>query len=168
MQQTGQNDSAHFSQEAHRSQAELRNSEQREQQTNSAEHLGNRQEVLKHNQKEGNMKEAQRPSAQKQAPPVEQDSTPHPPQVQKEQAKPPCRREGHEANACPHREQSSGTVKRQQMTAEPPSAVSGPQQMLNIFKARSDAFIDAAGGCPGFIDRESSWLSIEYLATRRV
>ena len=168
IQQFGQKDSAHFSQENHGSQAELRNSEQWEQQTNSAEHLGNRQEVLKHNQKEGNMKEAQRPSTQKQAPPLEQNSTLPAPQVQMQQAKPPCRHEAHEANACPHREQGNATVKRQQITAEPPSAVSGPQQMLNIFKARSDASIDAAGGCPGFIDRESSWLPIEYLADRNI
>ena len=168
IQQFGQKDSAHFSQENHRSQAELRNSEQREQQTNRTEHLGNRQEVLKHNQKEGNMKEAQRPSIQKQAPSLEQNSTLRAPQVQKQQAKPPCRHEAHEANACPYREQGNATVKRQQMTAEPPSAVSGPQQMLNIFKARSDASIDAAGGYPGFIDRESAWLPIEYLADRNV
>lgn len=63
---------------------------------------------------------------------------------------------GHRSNATALQSQSNSATKRlSQTTTRVPSPISGPQQMLNMFKARSQASIDAAGGCPGFMDRKS-------------
>ena len=53
-----------------------------------------------------------------------------------------------------------------QTSTEVPNPVSGPQQMLNMFKARSQASIDAAGGCPGFVDRKSPHFPVGYFRAR--
>ena len=65
-------------------------------------------------------------------------------------------RDGQVSNATALQSQSNSATKRlSQTTTHVPSPISGPQQMLNMFKARSQASIDAAGGCPGFMDRKS-------------
>ena len=38
--------------------------------------------------------------------------------------------------------------------AEGSRSISGPQSMLNMFKARADAAIEASGECPSFTDRK--------------
>ena len=69
---------------------------------------------------------------------------------------PEIQRDGQRSNATALQSQSNSVAKRSsQTTTHVPSPVSGPQQMLNMFKARSQASIDAAGGCPGFMDRKS-------------
>ena len=76
-------------------------------------------------------------------------------------------RQGHRANASTQQSQSSPAAKRlSQITTEVPSPISGPQQMLNMFKARSQASIDAAGGNPGFVDRKSPHFPIRYFMAR--
>ena len=65
-------------------------------------------------------------------------------------------RDGQRSNATALQSQSNSATKRlSQTTTHVPSPISGPQQMLNMFKTRSQASIDAAGGCPGFMDRKS-------------
>lgn len=49
-----------------------------------------------------------------------------------------------------HRSQASSG------NAPQPSAVAGVENMLAVMKQKSDAAIEAADGCPGFLDRESS------------
>ena len=76
-------------------------------------------------------------------------------------------RNEHRVNATALQSQSSSATRRlSQSTTRVPSPVSGPQQMLNMFKARSQASIDAAGGCPGFADRKSPQSPIGYFAAR--
>ncbi|KAK0517256.1 hypothetical protein JMJ35_000411 [Cladonia borealis] len=63
-------------------------------------------------------------------------------------------RDGQRSNATALQSQSNSATKRlSQTTTHVPSPISGPQQMLNMFKARSQASIDAAGACPGFMDQ---------------
>ena len=62
-----------------------------------------------------------------------------------------CRHEDHDAESCPHQMERHSKTER----AEEPRPISGPQSMLNMFKARSDAAIEASGDCPSFTDRES-------------
>lgn len=62
-----------------------------------------------------------------------------------------CKHEDHAAQSCPHQTERHSKMER----AEEPRAISGPQSMLNMFKARSDAAIEASGDCPSFTDRES-------------
>ena len=70
-------------------------------------------------------------------------------------------------NATALQSQSSSAAKRlSQTTTQVPSPISGPQQMLNMFKARSQASINAAGGCPGFVDRKSPQSPIGYFMGR--
>ena len=76
---------------------------------------------------------------------------------------PEFQRQGHSPNATALQSQSNAAAKRlSQTTTHVSSTVSGPQQMLNMFKARSQASIDAAGGCPGFMDRKSPQSAIGY------
>jgi len=76
------------------------------------------------------------------------------PKLQSAAAEPPCRHVGHEAHACPQ-QISRDAMNRQQTATEQPAVVSGPQHMLNIYKASTQASKDASGGCPEFRDRES-------------
>lgn len=62
-----------------------------------------------------------------------------------------CRHEDHDAESCP-RQTESGSKREQ---AEESQIISGPQSMLNMFKARADAAIEASGDCPSFTDRKS-------------
>lgn len=62
-----------------------------------------------------------------------------------------CRHEDHDADSCPHQTERHFKTER----AEENRAISGPQSMLNMFKARADAAIEASGNCPSFTDRES-------------
>lgn len=62
-----------------------------------------------------------------------------------------CTHENHDAESCPHQTERDSNEER----AEESRAISGPQSMLNMFKARADAAIEASGGCPSFTDRES-------------
>ena len=71
----------------------------------------------------------------------------------KTEDEPESQHERHRSNASS--ESHSAAKRLSQTSTEVPSPVSGPQQMLNMFKARSQASIDAAGGCPGFVDRKS-------------
>ena len=69
---------------------------------------------------------------------------------------PEIQRDGQRSNTTALQSQSNPAAKRLSQTAtHAPSTISGPQKMLNMFKARSQASIDAAGGCPGFMDRKS-------------
>ena len=80
---------------------------------------------------------------------------------------PEFQRNGHRANTAALQSQSNSAAKRlSQTTTHVPSPISGPQQMLNMFKARSQASIDAAGGCPGFVDRKSPHSPIGYFMAR--
>lgn len=80
---------------------------------------------------------------------------------------PGFQRNGHGSNATTLQSQSNAAAKRlSQTTTHVSSPVSGPQQMLNMFKARSQASIDAAGGCPGFMDRKSPQSAIGYFMAR--
>ena len=63
----------------------------------------------------------------------------------------PCKHGDHAAESCPHQTERHSKTER----VEEPRAISGPQSMLNMFKARSDAAIEASGDCPSFTDRES-------------
>lgn len=62
-----------------------------------------------------------------------------------------CRHEDHDAEFCPYQTERDLKTER----AEEPRAISGPQSMLNMFKARADAAIEASSDCPSFTDRES-------------
>ncbi len=80
---------------------------------------------------------------------------------------PGCQHKGHRANASTQQSKSNSAAKQlSQTTTEVPSLISGPQQMLNMFKARSQASIHAAGGCPGFVDRKSLQFPIGYFTAR--
>ena len=86
---------------------------------------------------------------------------------QKTEDGPESQHKGHRANDRTQQSETQSAAKRLSQTSTVlPSPVSGPQQMLNMFKARSEASIDAAGGCPGFVDRKSPHLSIRYLRAR--
>ena len=50
--------------------------------------------------------------------------------------------------------------------AAEPHVVSGPQSMLNMFKARADAAIEASGDSPSFTDRKSRPALMESCSTR--
>lgn len=87
--------------------------------------------------------------------------------TQRTEDEPESQRKGHRANVSTQKSESHSAAKRfSQTTTEVPSPVSGPQQMLNMFKARSQASIDEAGGCPGFVDRKSPHLPIRYLRAK--
>lgn len=73
-----------------------------------------------------------------------------------------CQHEGHEAQACPLKknwhteaEETHHTMQKEQSTKPAPSGVDGVNNMISMFKAQSQASIDASGGCVGFKDRES-------------
>ena len=70
---------------------------------------------------------------------------------QEQQNRRDCRHEDHDADSCP------GQTERRARTehTEEARSISGPQSMLNMFKARSDAAIEASGDCPTFTDRKS-------------
>ena len=70
---------------------------------------------------------------------------------QEQQSGNDCKHEDHEAEYCPHQTECHSTTER----AEEPRAISGPQSMLNMFKARADAAIEASGDRPSFTDRKS-------------
>jgi hypothetical protein len=165
VQQLGQEGPAHIDQRLRNSHAELRNEQQREQRMNSTEHLGDREEVLKQEQNERGGEEAQGALHQDQFPSLEQNPTLRAPHTQDQETTVPDKYEGHTANADSHQRQSNAAVNRPQSIVEPPNAVSGPRQMVNMFKARSDASIEAAGGYPGFVDRKFPCLPAHYLAT---
>ena len=59
-----------------------------------------------------------------------------------------CVHKSHEPHACPER------ISGESAANGPQDVVNGPQQMLNMVKATSQASIDASGGCPGFKDRK--------------
>ncbi|CAF9906858.1 hypothetical protein IMSHALPRED_005374 [Imshaugia aleurites] len=67
---------------------------------------------------------------------------------QEQQSGNDCKHEDHEAEYCPHQTECHSTTER----AEEPRAISGPQSMLNMFKARADAAIEASGDRPSFTD----------------
>ena len=165
MQQLGQQGSAHTDQRQRSSHADLRNEEQREQRINRTGYLGDREGVLNQDRNERGGEEAHRALDQDQVPPLEQNPTIHAPRTQDQEATKPDKHEGHAANVDPHQKQSNATVDRPQSIVEPPNPVSGPRQMVNMFKARSDASIEAAGGCPGFVDRKFPCLPTKYLGT---
>lgn len=62
-----------------------------------------------------------------------------------------CKHEDRDAESCPHQTECHSKTER----AEEPRAISGPQSMLNMFKARSNAAIEASGDCSSFTDRKS-------------
>ena len=62
-----------------------------------------------------------------------------------------CKHEDHEAESCPHQTEHHSTTEH----PGEPYAISGPQSMLNMFKARADAAIEASGDRPSFTDRKS-------------
>lgn len=70
---------------------------------------------------------------------------------QEQQNKKDCRHEGHDADSCPHQTERHAAAEQ----AEESLSISGPQSMLNMFKARADAAIEASGDCPSFTDRKS-------------
>ena len=73
----------------------------------------------------------------------------------------------HKINTSNVNSESHSAAKRfSQTSTEVPSPISGPQQMLNMFKARSQASIDAVGGCPGFVDRKSPHFPVGYFRAR--
>ena len=59
--------------------------------------------------------------------------------------------EDHAAESSPHQTERHSTMER----AAESRVVSGPQSMLNMFKARADAAVEASGDCPSFTDRKS-------------
>ena len=86
---------------------------------------------------------------------------------QKTEDEPESQHKGHRVNASTQQSENHSAAKRlSQTSTEVPRPISGPQQMLNMFKARSQASIDAAGDCPGFVDRKSPHLPIRYLRAR--
>ncbi|KAF6225397.1 hypothetical protein HO173_012726 [Letharia columbiana] len=60
-----------------------------------------------------------------------------------------CRHEDHDADSCPHQTERHSTTEH----AEESHSISGPQSMLNMFKARADAAIEASGDYPSFTDQ---------------
>lgn len=62
-----------------------------------------------------------------------------------------CRHQDHDADSCPHQTERHSTTEH----AEESHSISGPQSMLNMFKARADAAIEASGDYPSFTDRKS-------------
>ena len=62
-----------------------------------------------------------------------------------------CRHEDHDAESCPLQTEFYTTIGH----AEESCSISGPQSMLNMFRARADAAIEASGDCPSFTDRKS-------------
>ena len=62
-----------------------------------------------------------------------------------------CRHEDHDAESCSHQTEQRSTDEH----AEKAPLISGPQSMLNMFKARADAAIEASGDSPSFTDRKS-------------
>ena len=80
--------------------------------------------------------------------------------ARKYEEEPECEHRVHKANASIQQSQGNSAAKQlSQTTTEVPSPISGPQQMLNMLKARSQTSIHAAGGCPGFVDRKFSSIS---------
>ncbi len=70
---------------------------------------------------------------------------------QEQQNENDCKHEDHDAESCPHHTEHQSTTEH----AEESRPISGPQSMLNMFKARADAAIEASGDCPSFTDRKS-------------
>lgn len=61
-----------------------------------------------------------------------------------------CSHEDLGAESCPRQTEQHSTTEH----AEEAPSISGPQCMLNMFKARADAAIEASGDCPSFTDRK--------------
>ena len=109
----------------------------------------------------------QTPLSQTKAPQKKEHPSILPLHTPTKEDEPGFQRNGHGSNATTLQSQSNAAAKRlSQTTTHVPSPVSGPQQMLNMFKARSQASIDAAGGCPGFMDRKSPQSAIGYFMAR--
>ena len=108
------------------------------------------------------------PPSQRKVPPEEQDPPIVLPHTPKERIEPHCQHKAHSAGASPQEDQGNPAVKDQRATGDAPSPVSGPQQMLNLFKARSQVSIDAASGCPGFLDRKSPWPIVGYYTSDKI
>ena len=105
----------------------------------------------------------QNPLSQKMAPQQKGNPSILPFHAPKNEDEAEFQRNERRVNATALQSQSNSAAKRlSQTTTRVPSPVSGPQQMLNMFKARSQASIDAAGGCPGFADRKSPQCPIGY------
>ena len=99
---------------------------------------------------------AQNPLSQTKGPQQKAHPSSLPFHARTNENEPEFQRDGQRSNATALQSQSNSASKRlSQTTTHVPSPISGPQQMLNMFKARSQASIDAAGGCPGFMDRKS-------------
>ena len=99
---------------------------------------------------------AQNPLSQTKGPQQKANPSIFPFHARTNENEPEIQRDGQRSNATALQRQSNSAAKRLSQTAtHAPSTISGPQQMLNMFKARSQASIDAAGGCPGFMDRKS-------------
>ena len=99
---------------------------------------------------------AQNPLSQTKCPQQKANPSTLPFHARTNENEPEIARDGQRSNATALQSQSNSAAKRlSQATTHAPSPISGPQQMLNMFKARSQANIDAAGGCPGFMDRKS-------------
>lgn len=62
-----------------------------------------------------------------------------------------CRHEDHDAESCLLQTEFHTTIEH----AEESCSISGHQSMLNMFRARADAAIEASGDCPSFTDRKS-------------
>ena len=60
------------------------------------------------------------------------------------------RDEDHDAESCSRQTEQLSTEEH----AEEAPLISGPQSMLNVFKARADAAIEASGDSPSFTDRK--------------
>ena len=67
-----------------------------------------------------------------------------------------CRHEDHDAKSCSRQTEQRSTDEH----AEKAPLISGPQSMLNMFKARADAAIEASGDSPCFTDRKPNPLPV--------
>ena len=70
---------------------------------------------------------------------------------QEQQNRNDCIHEDDDSESCPHQTERHAATEH----AEESRSISGPQSMLNVFKARADAAIEASGGSPSFTNRES-------------
>ena len=69
---------------------------------------------------------------------------------QEQQDRDNCRHEDHDMESCPLQTERHSETQR----AEESRPISGPQSMLNMFKAQADAAIEASGDCPSFTNRK--------------
>ena len=75
---------------------------------------------------------------------------------QEKQGENDCRHEDHDAKSFSRQTEQRSTDEH----AEKAPLISGPQSMLNMFKARADAAIEASGDSPCFTDRKPNPLPV--------